>query len=373
MSEQETKSTEESQIGGNLDAAGSASGAGSIGANASSKKSEEKRKPKKLSQKGQANGDKGDVEAEVDAGTDEPQTPTPQPKMEQQAQSRSKSRQSRGRGSSAPPSDVDSAYRSDVSQKGGRRNRNRNRGKAQAQSQAQTQQQGKGGGGLLGGGGGPLDSVDEVGDTVNGVADGAGDLVNNTVGNAVSKPHEALGGLLKKGGNEGEKEGEDPGENEQLRLRLDLNLDIEVQLKAKIHGDLTLGLLSVPQTRNCANANVLQELVLDHSREVSSTYTTIPNHLYDSYQMQRENWREGSEQSWRCSNTAASLASIRIGPVLLRLCHGVPVWHLFRIARQVHVCNKTMTMITGVELVAYAPRSFQCRSCPQTCRLQKPW
>jgi hypothetical protein len=30
-----------------------------------------------------------------------------------------------------------------------------------------------------------------------------------------------------------------------LRLRLDLNLDIEVQLKAKIHGDLTLGLLYV--------------------------------------------------------------------------------------------------------------------------------
>jgi hypothetical protein len=27
-------------------------------------------------------------------------------------------------------------------------------------------------------------------------------------------------------------------------LRLDLNLDIEVQLKAKIHGDLTLGLLN---------------------------------------------------------------------------------------------------------------------------------
>jgi hypothetical protein len=28
-------------------------------------------------------------------------------------------------------------------------------------------------------------------------------------------------------------------------LRLDLNLDIEIQLKAKIHGDLTLGLLYV--------------------------------------------------------------------------------------------------------------------------------
>jgi hypothetical protein len=27
-------------------------------------------------------------------------------------------------------------------------------------------------------------------------------------------------------------------------LRLELNLDIEIQLKAKIHGDLTLGLLN---------------------------------------------------------------------------------------------------------------------------------
>jgi hypothetical protein len=79
---------------------------------------------------------------------------------------------------------------------------------------------------------------------VNGVVGGAGDLVNNTVGNAVGKPHEALGGLLKSGGKEGGEGEEDPGTNEQLRLRLDLNLDIEVQLKAKIHGDLTLGLLN---------------------------------------------------------------------------------------------------------------------------------
>merc|ERR1711964_516505 len=110
------------------------------------------------------------------------------------------------------------------------------------ESQAQSQDKD---GGLLGGGGGPLDAVDEVGETVNGVADGAGDLVNNTAGKALSKPHEALGGLLsnKKGGQEGEEE-KDEGENEQLRSRLDLNLDIEVQLKAKIHGDLTLGLLN---------------------------------------------------------------------------------------------------------------------------------
>ncbi|GES61521.1 hypothetical protein ATEIFO6365_0011018000 [Aspergillus terreus] len=73
----------------------------------------------------------------------------------------------------------------------------------------------------------------------------AGDLVQNTAGNAVNgvtnTAGKAVGGLL--GGNKGE-EKEDGGRDEQLRLRLDLNLDIEVQLKAKIHGDLTLGLLN---------------------------------------------------------------------------------------------------------------------------------
>ncbi len=273
--EQETKSTEETNIGGNLDAAGSASGAGSIGASANSKKSEEKRKPKKLGQKSSANGtpQKDEADTETNAGGDDepPSTPAPQPKMEQQ--SRSKSRQAsrgRGRGSSQPPSDTDSAYRSDVSQKGAKRNRNRNRGKAQAQSQAQSQDKD---GGLLGGGGGPLDAVDEVGETVNGVADGAGDLVNNTAGKALSKPHEALGGLLsnKKGGQEGEEE-KDEGENEQLRLRLDLNLDIEVQLKAKIHGDLTLGLLYVRPHSRKRIANVLQELVLDQALRPACIY-----------------------------------------------------------------------------------------------------
>jgi hypothetical protein len=272
--EQETKQTEETNVGGNLDAAGSASGAGSLGASANSKKTEEKRKPKKLGQKS-ANGtpQKDEADTETNAGGDDepPSTPAPQPKMEQQ--SRSKSRQAsrgRGRGSSQPPSDTDSAYRSDVSQKG-KRNRNRNRGKAQAQSQAQSE--GKDGG-LLGGGGGPLDSVDEVGETVNGVVDGAGDLVNDTAGKALGKPQEALGGLLsnKKGGKEGEEGGEDPGENEQLRLRLDINLDIEVQLKAKIHGDLTLGLLYVrPPSRKCI-ANVFQELVLDQALRPTCIY-----------------------------------------------------------------------------------------------------
>ncbi|KAE8138601.1 hypothetical protein BDV38DRAFT_281905 [Aspergillus pseudotamarii] len=35
-------------------------------------------------------------------------------------------------------------------------------------------------------------------------------------------------------------------EDTGLKLRLDLNLDIEVELKASIHGDLTLALLSAP-------------------------------------------------------------------------------------------------------------------------------
>ena len=86
--------------------------------------------------------------------------------------------------------------------------------------------------------GGPLPGL--------GGANQAGDLVQNTAGNAVNgatgSAGKAVGGVL--GGNSGKEEKEE-GKDEQLRLRLDLNLDIEVQLKAKIHGDLTLGLLSV--------------------------------------------------------------------------------------------------------------------------------
>ncbi|CAK41393.1 hypothetical protein M747DRAFT_330427 [Aspergillus niger ATCC 13496] len=39
-----------------------------------------------------------------------------------------------------------------------------------------------------------------------------------------------------------------PSEEEDtgLKLRLELNLDVEVELKAKIHGDLTLALLTLP-------------------------------------------------------------------------------------------------------------------------------
>ncbi|KJK64113.1 hypothetical protein P875_00138488 [Aspergillus parasiticus SU-1] len=49
-----------------------------------------------------------------------------------------------------------------------------------------------------------------------------------------------LGREDKKGIQTKDEEKEDTG----LKLRLDLNLDIEVELKASIHGDLTLALLS---------------------------------------------------------------------------------------------------------------------------------
>jgi WD domain, G-beta repeat len=71
-------------------------------------------------------------------------------------------------------------------------------------------------------------------------------LVSDTTGTAVSKPHEALGGLVRNNGKKGqgkEVEEQDEDEDEQLRLRLDHNLDIEVQLNTRINGDLTLGLL----------------------------------------------------------------------------------------------------------------------------------
>jgi hypothetical protein len=133
--------------------------------------------------------------------------------------------QSRNRDvASLADSGAESDARSDVSQSGGRRNR---------------QRQKKGGKG----GGGPLDDITENvpgGDAVG----GAGEMVQNTAGDAVNQVGDtagkALGGLTGGGGG-GEEE--EKGGGEQLRLRLELNLDIEIQLKAKIHGDLTLGLL----------------------------------------------------------------------------------------------------------------------------------
>ena len=124
-----------------------------------------------------------------------------------------------------PDSDTESVGRSEVSAAGGgRRNRQRQRTEQHAKNQ-----------------GGPLGSIGE-GLPGGELVSGATDVVQNTVGNAVNQVGNTVGktlGGLTGGGQKGE--GDDKGE--QLRLRLELNLDIEVQLKAKIHGDLTLGLL----------------------------------------------------------------------------------------------------------------------------------
>ncbi|KAK2067647.1 hypothetical protein P8C59_001366 [Phyllachora maydis] len=111
-------------------------------------------------------------------------------------------------------------------------------------SQQQTQQGGGllgglGGGGLLGGvgGGEPLGGLGGLGG-LDGVQNTAGGLVNGATG--------ALGGLGGLGGLAGGQQGGGGGgKSDTLRLRLDLNLDIEITLKAKIHGDLELALLTM--------------------------------------------------------------------------------------------------------------------------------
>lgn len=257
------KTTEEAQ--GSLNAEGQAQGqaqaGGGIGANASSKKTQEKRTPKKLGQKKKQeephqqptppadDADSAPEDAEGGAEQDvdmngnadaEVSDNEPQQELEkQQPRGVSNRRRSRARGRRGNPvdSETESIARSDVSATGGRRNRQRQRQKGGQQQQ----QQGLGGisEGLPGG--------ELVGQ--------AGDLVQNTAGNAVNQVGDtagkALGGLT--GGGKGDDDG---GEKAQLRLRLELNLDIEVQLKAKIHGDLTLGLLYVarpPFRRRIAN------------------------------------------------------------------------------------------------------------------------
>jgi hypothetical protein len=213
----------------------------------------ERKKPQKLGSKkaqqqptpDQSEGDGGaeaeaggnaEAEADASANADGEEEAEPEPEQQKSRQaSQSRRRQSRGRGRKGQESDSESVARSDASANGGRRQR---------------QRQKKQGGG--GGGGGPLDDITENvpgGDAVG----GAGEMVQNTAGQAVDQvgntAGNALGGLTG-GGGQGQKQGggeeeEDGGKGEQLRLRLELNLDIEIQLKAKIHGDLTLGLLYV--------------------------------------------------------------------------------------------------------------------------------
>ncbi|RMZ74282.1 glycosyl transferase family 2 [Pyrenophora seminiperda CCB06] len=219
---------------GQADANASVGGKGS--AESSSKKTERKT-PKKLGGKkpqqqptpeatpapdsdGEGKAEQEDAESKKQSnGADADDSDEPQ---QEKSKSQSRRRQSRGRGRRGAESGAESDARSDVSQSGGRRNR---------------QRQKKGGKG-----GGPLDDITE---NVPGgeVLGGAGDMVQNTAGNAVNQvgntAGKALGGLT--GGGDDKEGGKDGGE--QLRLRLELNLDIEIQLKAKIHGDLTLGLL----------------------------------------------------------------------------------------------------------------------------------
>lgn len=74
-------------------------------------------------------------------------------------------------------------------------------------------------------------------DAVQKVANKATDTVSKTTDSLSNTAGGLLGGQKKK-----EKGGGGKGED-QLRLRLDLNLEIEIHLTAKIHGDLTIGLL----------------------------------------------------------------------------------------------------------------------------------
>jgi len=55
---------------------------------------------------------------------------------------------------------------------------------------------------------------------------------------------EIQGGETNQGMQMAEKKGSSLDDDEGLKLKLELNLDIEVELKASIHGDLTLSLLS---------------------------------------------------------------------------------------------------------------------------------
>ncbi|CAG9950518.1 unnamed protein product [Clonostachys rosea f. rosea IK726] len=74
-----------------------------------------------------------------------------------------------------------------------------------------------------------LDRVGGVGGVQN-LADDALGSVTNTLGSVGSQ---ALEQNQQRG-----------GKSDALRLRLDLNLDVEIQLKARIHGDIELALLT---------------------------------------------------------------------------------------------------------------------------------
>jgi hypothetical protein len=234
-------------------------------------------------------GGKADAEADADASAnadgEEEAEPEPEQQKSRQA-SQSRRRQSRGRGRKGQESDSESVARSDASANGGRRQRQRQK------------KQG-------GGGGGPLDDITENvpgGDAVN----GAGDMVQNTAGQAVGQAGNALGGIT---GGQGQKQGggeedEDGGKGEQLRLRLELNLDIEIQLKAKIHGDLTLGLLYVYHrlfSTHETNITTATKIIA-----ATSTPTLRTTNVDDTYN--RESWSFGTCWITICSLSFLSLS-----------------------------------------------------------------
>ncbi|KAH8627183.1 hypothetical protein IG631_16951 [Alternaria alternata] len=254
--------------------------------------------------KKQTNG--GDADNESDA---EPQ--------QEKSKSQSRRRQSRGRGRRGADSGAESDARSDVSQSGGRRNR---------------QRQKKGGKG-----GGPLDDITENVPGADALS-GAGDMVQNTAGNAVNSVGDtagkALGGLT---GGGGEEEGGKDG-GEQLRLRLELNLDIEIQLKAKIHGDLTLGLL-------CPSLNVgLTSVTSDAARSETvrrvggtgvracnggcwrpcfwsyrGTQSVASNLVFGVESAGARSWR-----AWVCGNLRPLLLDLGLTSHLARCCFRTP-------------------------------------------------
>ncbi len=142
------------------------------------------------------NGDYSEAPAEENAANAEPES-------KPQSRAPSKRRQSRGRGRSRQPdSDTESVARSDISQPAqGRKNRNRRRGKPTQEAPPQSNG---------GQGGGPLDQLDEVGETVNGagdmvkgVADGVTAQAGQAVGGATDKVGKTLGGLTGGGKKDG--------------------------------------------------------------------------------------------------------------------------------------------------------------------------
>lgn len=229
-------------------ASSKAAASGGMNAQGSQKKGQEtKRTPPKLSKKGsqQITPKKethkiGESEQEPSQA---PETNGNAPSSQPQSRAQSKRRQSRGRGrSQVPGSDTESIPRSDLSDaQGGRRNRNRNKKPTKEAAPPQTNKSG----------GGPLDSLDEVGETTSGAVDkvqdtagGATDKAGQAVGGAKDQVGKTVGGLTGGGKKGGGKEGDGKGKGEQLRLRIELNLDLEIQLKAKIRGDITIGLLN---------------------------------------------------------------------------------------------------------------------------------